>query len=118
MSGSEDEYDARTLDAAARWELELLWNDLHDARQSAANGEWSIRCDGLAARIRMFTKLVGPTPWEKIPIRLLEDGVYQRIHAGMGVDAEVDMARVAETRRSINERQARSRATTPPSTSL
>lgn len=107
MSEPEDEFDARTLDAAARWELELLWNDLHDARRSAA--KWSIRCDGLAARIRMFTRLVGPTPWEKIQIPLLEDGTYQRIHAEMGVTVEVDMARVAETRRSIDERRARLR---------
>lgn len=107
MSEQEDEFDARTLDDAARWELELLWGDLHDARRSAANGAWSIRCDGLAARIKMFTRLVGPTPWEKIQIPLLEDGIYQRIHAEVGVPVEVDMTRVAETRQYINERMAR-----------
>lgn len=115
MSELEDEFDAQTLDDAARWELELLWNDLHDARRSAVNGEWSISCDHLAARIKMFTRLVGPTPWEKIQIPLLEDGTYQRIHAEMGVVAEVDMARVAGTRRSIDERMSRFRAATPPS---
>ena len=106
MTTSEDEFDAQTLDDAVRWELDLLWNDLHDARRSAANGEWSIRCDGLVARIRMFTRLVGPTPWEKIQISLLEDGTYQRIHAEMGVTAEVDMVRVAELRRYIVDRMA------------
>lgn len=115
MSEPENGFDARTLDDAARWELELLWNDLHVARRSAANGEWSIRCDHLAARIQMFTRLVGPTPWEKIQIPLLEDGTYQRIQAEIGVHAEVDMARVAETRRSIDERTSRLRTAAPPS---
>lgn len=89
--------------------------DLHDARRSAANGQWSIRCDELAARIRMFTRLVGPTPWEKIQIPLLEDGTYQRLHAEIGVHAEVDMARVAETRRFIDARTSRIRSASPPS---
>ena len=107
MKTSEDEFNAQNLEDAARWELELLWNDLCDARRFAANGEWSMRCGGLVERIKMFTRLVGPTPWEKIQISLLEDGTYQRIHAEMGVAADVDMVRVAETRRSIEERMAR-----------
>lgn len=111
MKTSEDEFNSQNLDDAARWELALLWNDLHDARGYAANGEWSIKCDGLLSRIQVFTRLVGPTPWEEIPIPLLEDGTYQRIHAEMGVPVWVDMARVAETRQSINEQTSRLRAT-------
>lgn len=107
MKTSEDEFNARTLEDAARWELELLWGDLHDARRYAVNGEWSIRCDTLVERIQMFTRLVGPTPWENIQIPLLEDGTYQRIHAEIDVAAEVDMVRVAETRHRLNEQAAR-----------
>ena len=107
MSEPEDEFDARTLDDAARWELDLLWDDLAKALRYAANGVWSMECDALVARIKMFTRLVGPTAWEKIQIPLLEDGTYQRIHAEIGVAADVDMVRVAETRRSIDERMAR-----------
>lgn len=107
MTTSEDEFNAQNLDDAARWELQELWNDLQQARGYAVNGEWSIKCDELLARIQMFTRLVGPTPWEEIPIPLLEDGTYQRIHAEMGVTAEVDMVSVAETRRSVDERMAR-----------
>lgn len=108
-STPEDEFDARTLEDAARWELELLWDELCRARRDAINGVWSMHCDTLAARIRMFTRLVGPTPWEKIQFPLLEDGTYQRIHAEMGVPAEVDMERVAATRRSIDQRHERLR---------
>ena len=96
-----------TLESVARWELLLLWNDLHSAYRAAANGSWSIRCDGLADRIKMFTEQVGPTPWEEIQIDLLEAGIYQRVHAEIGVAVEVDMARVAQTRASIDERTAR-----------
>jgi hypothetical protein len=104
MKTSAEEFDAQNLEDAARWELELLWDDLNNARRYAANGAWSMGCDHLVSRIGMFTRLVGPTPWEKIQIPLLEDGTYQRIHAELGVEAEVDMGRVAETRRRIDAR--------------
>jgi hypothetical protein len=99
---ADDEFNAQTLEDAARWELVLLWEDLDRARRSAIRDAWSIACDGLVERITMFTRLVGPTPWEKIQIPLLEDGVYQEIHAKMGVQVDVDMERVAVTRARIN----------------
>lgn len=92
------------LIAAVRDELDALWYDLYQAQASALNGQWSMECDGIAERIRVFTDLVGPTPWEQIQIPLLENGVYQRLHAEWGVQADVDMTRVAETRASIDER--------------
>jgi hypothetical protein len=79
-------------------ELEYLWGDLDDAINYALNGRWSIRCDGLEDRIKTLTQLVGPTPWEKIPLLLLENGVYQRIHDDLGIRVVVDTDRVAEVR--------------------
>lgn len=99
--------DREALLAAMRDELDALWYDLHQAQRDAMNGQWSINCDGLAERIRIFTALVGPTPWEQIQLPLLENGVYQRLHAEWDVQADVDMVRVAETRASIEERHRR-----------
>ena len=99
-----------TLETVARWELLCLWSDLNDARRSAIRDSWSMNCDDLVDRIKMFTGHVGPTPWEEIDIDLLEDGVYPRVHAEMGVAVDVDMASVAETRASIEARMARLRS--------
>jgi hypothetical protein len=99
-----------TLETVARWELLLLWSDLNDARRSAIRDSWSMKCDHLVDRIKLFTQQVGPISWEEIDIDLLEDGVYQRIHAEIGVSVDVDMARVAGTRASIETRMARHRS--------
>lgn len=108
MKTPEEEFNARTLEDAARWELVLLWDDLDRARRTARNGEWTMGCDAAVERIRMFTRLVGPTPWEKVQISLLEDGIYQRVHAELGVPVDVDMEKVVSVRASINQRLARS----------
>jgi hypothetical protein len=91
---------------ACREELDHLWNDLNSARQFAINGVWSIACEGTEARIKALTPLVGPTPWECVQIPLLELGIYQRIHAELGVEAPVDMEHVARTRASIDARHS------------
>lgn len=98
-----------SLQAAAREELEFLWDDLHNARRTAANGEWSIRFDELVHRIGVLTRHVGPTPWEKVQIPLLEDGVYQRIHADLEILVEVDMQHVRQVRADIEARIRRPR---------
>lgn len=96
-----------SLEGAAREELEFLWDDLHNARSTAANGEWSIRCDDLVHRIGALTRHVGPTHWEKIQIPLLEDGVYQRIHADIEIPVEVDVEHVKQVRADIEARMRR-----------
>jgi hypothetical protein len=101
---------ADTLETVARWELLCLWSDLNDARHSAIRDSWSMTCDDLVDRIKLFTQQVGPTPWEEIDIGLLEDGIYQRVHAEMGVTVDVDMASVAETRANIEARMGRLRS--------
>ena len=86
-----------------RGELADLWIDLEQAIRRAHNGQWSMECDWFLDRIKTLTQQVGPAPWEQLPITLLESGLYQRTHAELGVDAPVDMARVAEVREVINK---------------
>ena len=90
--------EAAWLRDALREELVHLWTDLEHARREAINGTWSIRCDALAARIGSITQLVGPASWDYMPLALLMDGVYQRLHAELGVDAPVDPELIAETK--------------------
>ncbi len=80
--GSTGEY--ATPGSALRWLLTLTWGDLQSARYEAANGIWSIRCAALVDRIIGITHLVGPLPWDEVPVDLLLDGVYERIHEAIG----------------------------------
>jgi hypothetical protein len=90
---------------ACRNELEALWTDLRKAIDSAINCTWSIEALHIKGRIQKLTRLVGPTPWEAIPIPLLEQGIYQKVHEEIGVTAEVDMEGVARTRASTDARR-------------
>lgn len=92
-----------TLRAVLRDELSYLWTDLNTARQQAINGQWSMHCDWIVERIKTITSLVGPTPWQDMEIKLIEDGVYQRVHEELGVDAPVDMDGVRAHRRRLDE---------------
>lgn len=83
-------------------ELEYLWGDLDNAMRYALNGRWSIQCDGLVDRIKTLTQLVGPTSWDKIPLSMLENGVYQRLHDDLGIRVTPDMAKVAEIRKRLS----------------
>ena len=98
------EYDEEpaTLEEASRWELVCLWSDLDSAIDRGINTNWSMECDWLLDRIKMFTQFVGPTSWETVPITILESGVFQRLLGEMGHTVEVDMEKVAEIRREIN----------------
>lgn len=93
---------ARQLEEVMREELSCTWGDLEQAQRRAANDRWSIECTNLEDRIKRLTPLVGPTPWEDVGVRLLENGVYQRIHAEMDIAVEPDMARVADVRKRID----------------
>lgn len=74
-----------TPDAALRWSLVLAWSDLDRARGQALNGRWSIACANEVTHIVGLTRLVGPIPWEEIPVDLILDGIYERIHEAIGV---------------------------------
>lgn len=94
--------ELETLRAALREELSYLWTDLQTARRDAYKGGWSMQCDWLVERIKTITPLVGPTPWTELDIELIEDGVYQRIHAEIGVDAPYDEDGVRKHRAYLN----------------
>lgn len=94
--------ELETLRTALTEELSYLWTDLQTARRSAINGEWSMHCDWIEGRIKTITPLVGPTPWTELDIQLIEDGVYQRIHQEIGVDAPYDEDGVRKHRARLN----------------
>lgn len=94
-----DELDI--LRQAVREELADLWFDLTSAQTQAHKGKWSIQCEYLERRIKALTPLVGPTPWEKIQFLSLGNGVYERIHADLGIAVTIDWERVAALRAHI-----------------
>ena len=93
--------DVKVLREALREELADLWFDLTEAQTHAHNGKWSIQCEYLERRIKALTPLVGPTPWEKIQLLSLDNGVYERIHADLGIPVAIDWNQVAELRTHI-----------------
>lgn len=84
VAGCVDDEEYATPETAVRWLLKLAWSDLEEARRNAINGRWSMACDGQVARIVGLTKLVGPIGWETVPVPLILDGVYERIHELIG----------------------------------
>jgi hypothetical protein len=94
--------ETEQLKAAIRGQLALLWSDLCDAQGEAVRTDWSIRCENLAERITELTKLVGPTRWDEVPMPLLENGVYLRIHVAMGIEVRINWAEVQKIRREID----------------
>ncbi len=92
-AGSDSEYD--TAESALRWLLVHAWDDLHKARESAADGRRSLACDAEDGRLVGLTGLVGPASWEQVQFDLLLDGTYEQVCTAMGVPAEFDRERVA-----------------------
>lgn len=85
-----------SLGEGAGNEIEYLWSDLERAIRRACNGHWSAECDYLTERIIMLSSLVGAAPWEKIPLSLLRNGIYQGIMTAAGLEyAPPDMEEVA-----------------------
>jgi hypothetical protein len=95
--------EVERLRGLLREELVHVWTDLEQAIRRAHDGQWSMECDWFLDRIKTLTQQVGPARWEELPITLLESGLYQRTHAELGIDAPVDMDRVAEVRAVINK---------------
>lgn len=86
------------LVAAVRNELVNLWASLEDAVRMAANGSWSGGCENLKDRIKAFSDLVGPVPWEDISIPLLLSDTYQRVCADIGHPCTATAGEMAEVR--------------------
>ena len=76
---------------ALRDELEHLWSDLAQAYRlsHATPPEQSMGCLGLIGRIQTITDHVGPCPPEKISMPFLLTGMYEQVHAAIGVTAPV-----------------------------
>lgn len=106
MTAHDDE--PQTLEDAARQELAMLWSDLTNARRSALNGVWSIRCENVAYRIVMLSRFVGPTSWQDVDVDLLLDGVYAKVYDEAGIDyPPIDWDRVREVKDRIMQRLGR-----------
>ncbi|MFD4394422.1 hypothetical protein [Kitasatospora sp. NPDC058478] len=101
-----DTPELETLRAALREELELLWGDLLNATDRALDGTWSMECDALATRITKITLLIGPANWKQVPMTAVENGLYEQIHAAMGISAPVDHQELAQTRARTGVNQA------------
>lgn len=102
--GLKDATTSSSLYDFAVAERATLWAELAYAIRHSANGRWSMQCDSLIQRIADLTQLIGPEPWEGIQIELLESGLWQEFHCGVGMSPpQPDMERVAAIRRSIDE---------------
>ena len=97
---------------ALRKELEHLWGDLaEDYRMSRATPpEKSMGCLGRIGRIQTITKLIGPCPPEKIQMPFLLTGMYERVHADIGLTATVPEEMLRHSREYVVESQRRVRA--------
>lgn len=103
-AASQVDEEYATPDSALRWLLKLAWSDLRDARQHALNGNWSINCENVVSRIAGLTRLVGPIDWEEVPVGLILDGWYERIHAAVAAPTPLTTADHARAREVLERR--------------
>lgn len=94
-----------TPDSALRWLLKLAWSDLRDARRSVIGGQWSINCEHVVSRIAGLTRLVGPLDWGEVPVGLIVDGWYERIHEAVGTPTPLAAEDRARAREVLNRRR-------------
>ena len=94
---------------ALRNELEHLWGDLaEDYRMSRATPpEQSMGCLGRIGRIQTITKLIGPCPPEKIQMPFLLTGIYEKVHAQIGITATVPEELLRQAREYVAKSQRR-----------
>jgi hypothetical protein len=94
-----------TPDAALRWLLQCAWCDLQDARRRAIDGVWSIECETVVARIVGLTRLVDPQRWESVPVELILDGLYERLHETIGCPTPLSGADRARAQAVMDRRR-------------
>jgi hypothetical protein len=101
--------DLEVYRQALRAELELLWDDLaDDYRMSRGTPpEESIGCLSRIERIQAITRLVGPCPPGAIPMTFLLTGLYEKVHAQIGITATVPEDTLRSARKYVAEREAR-----------
>lgn len=66
-------------------ELIDLWNDLDVAQRNAANGDWSIQCDGIGERIKQASELVGPVDYGDVGMTFLITGWFADMNRRIGI---------------------------------
>lgn len=97
--------DYATADSTMRWLLRCAWHDLSEERGRAINGKWSMSCDHQVSRIVGLTRLVGPLSWECVPVSLIMDGVYERVHEAMGSPTPMTESDRARARAVMHRRR-------------
>lgn len=72
-------------------ELIYLWGDFADAYRASRTDppETSMGCEHLIGRIQTVTKLVGPIDPAKVAMPFLLTGMYERVHAEIGITVTV-----------------------------
>lgn len=97
------------LKQALRTELEHMWDDLaEDYRMSRATPpEQSMGCESRIERIQTITRLVGPCPPGAIPMAFLLTGLYEKVHAQIGITATIPEDTLRSARKYVAEQKAR-----------
>lgn len=103
--------DVELLQAALAEEQKCLWADFGEALNFSAVRQpnpanrhtgWSIQMLNLADRIVDIARLVGPTEWGAVSVRLLLDGWYAAVYDDAHVEyPEIDWDRVREVDETI-----------------
>lgn len=68
------------------------WRRLYDACRDG----WTPQCDPIVYRIVGLTRVVGPTPWQKVPLVLLFNDIYQSIMDATGIDYDSPGSEIVE----------------------
>lgn len=92
---------------ALREELMYLWTDLAEAyRMSRATPpESSPGFENVARRIHAITALVGPISTDQIEMPFLLTGMYEKVHADMGLQVSVPEDCLADARAYMESQQ-------------
>jgi hypothetical protein len=103
---AENELDM--LKQALRTELMYLWDDLSKAYADsrATPPERSMGCENVINRIHAITKLVGPLPAREISMPFLLTGMYEKVHAQIGIEATVPEETLRASREYVAEQEA------------
>ncbi|MDF6017056.1 hypothetical protein [Streptomyces sp. JH34] len=67
----------------------------HRALRSTIRGQRAVRCDTVREHIKALPRS-GPSPWSEIQVPMMQDGVRQRIHPGIGSDGTAGMEQVSQ----------------------
>lgn len=92
-----------------RRELMYLWCDLDQAyRESRATPpEKSIGCENLIDRIHRVSRLVGPISPDQVSMPFLLTGMYEQVHATMGLEVTVPEETLNTCRQYVARQRAR-----------